>query len=113
MWTTESEKGVVAHMCAVFEAGGVLGWDARFSDDDATVARPAVVADIAAILHPGLKHEYAAIVGATSTGKSTAVRQALRALAAEPTAKANGVGVVYFTAPELVADFSRPAWRPS
>lgn len=107
VWTTESEEGVVAHMCAVFEAGGARGWDARFSDDDATVARPAVVADIAAILRPGLKHEYAAIVGATATGKSTAARQALRALAAEPAAEANGVGVVYFSAPELVADFLR------
>ena len=111
MYAPESEAQVVERMCAAFKAGGVQGWDARFSlvDADATVARPAVVADIVAILRPGLKHEYATIMGATGTGKSTAVRQAIRALAAESAAAAagsggaggGGVGVVYFSAPEL------------
>ena len=107
VWKLESEEGVVAHMCAVFEAGGKPGWDAAFDDAVEQVVRPAVAADITTILRPGPDfHKYGAIVGACGTGKSTAVRQAIRALAAESKNTSKDVGVVYFTTPSAMCDFS-------
>ena len=102
--STESEAGVVACMSHVFEAGGCPGWDSRFSNDkDAKVERPVVDEGIRGILRPAIVKKYAAIVGSTGVGKSTAVRRAVHEL----TAEFKGVaGVVYFSSPELIMDFS-------
>ena len=80
---------------------------AAFDDAVEQVVRPAVAADITTILRPGPDfHKYVAIVGACGTGKSTAVRQAIRALAAESKNTSKDVGVVYYSAPEQLVDFS-------
>ena len=51
-----------------------------YNDSDADVDRPALVADLAALLRPDVAREYAIVVGETGSGKSTAVRQAVSAL---------------------------------
>ena len=136
VWSTESEAGVIAGMCGVFEAGGVARWDAGFFNDErATVERSSVEADLAAILRPTAVDKYAVIVGPSGTGKSTSVRKVVRALIVEglsgassanagaregaPTRAGSGVdggararadagaGIVYFSARELLADFSQ------
>ena len=107
LWSTEREAAVVADMCGVFEAGGVEGWDAGFTNDArASVERPDVEADLASILCPSVVDKYAVIVGPSGTGKSTSVRKVVRALIAEGEGGA-GAGVVYFTTRELLADFSQ------
>lgn len=108
LWSTEREAAVVADMCGVFEAGGVAGWDAGFTNDArATVARPDVEADLASILRPSVVDKYAVIVGPSGTGKSTSVRKVIRALIAEGAGAGTGAGIVYFTTTELITDFSR------
>ena len=96
-----SEEGVARHMCSVFEAGGVSGWDSCFIKDQLLghVDRPQVHQDITALLEPDAKAQYAVIVGAAGTGKSTAVRKALSKLSYPK-------GAVYFLPPSLLAGFS-------
>ena len=108
IWSTESEVGVVSDMRGVFEAGGVAGWGAGFTNDKlASVARPDVEAGLASVLRPSsVVVKYAVIVGPSGTGKSTSVRKVVRALIAEGEGGA-GAGVVYFTTRELLADFSQ------
>jgi len=106
LWSTEREAAVVADMRAVFEAGGVAGWDDGYTNDArASVERPDVEADLASILRPSVVDKYAVIVGPSGTGKSTSVRKVIRALIAEGAGA--GAGIVYFTATELITDFSR------
>jgi hypothetical protein len=103
VWVTESEEGVVKDMCKVLEAGGVQGWDRLYTNDaQALIARPAVEAGLLDVLRPKAVEKYAVVVGASGTGKSTAVRRVVRRLAEKPFA-----GLAYFSAPELVTDFSR------
>jgi hypothetical protein len=84
LWSTEREAAVVADMCGVFEAGGVAGWDAGFTNDArASVERPDVEADLASILRPSVVDKYAVIVGPSGAGKSTSVRKVIRALIAK------------------------------
>jgi hypothetical protein len=107
VWRTESEGGVVADMCGVFEAGGVSRWDASFTNDArASVERPVVEADLASILRPRVANNYAVIVGPSGTGKSTSVRKVVRALIAEGKGGA-GAGIIYFSTRELLSDFSQ------
>ena len=108
LWSTEREAAVVADMCGVFEAGGVAGWDAGFTNDArASVERPGVEADLASILRPSVVDKYAVIVGPSGTGKSTSVRKVIRALIAEGAGAGTGAGVVYCATTELITDFSR------
>jgi hypothetical protein len=103
------EAAVLGRMVAAFESGGArvspwtptAAWDASFRDvdADARVPRPTLVRELAALLRPNKTRQYAIVVGECGTGKSTAVREAARLL---PSPK----GVVYFSAPELVASFS-------
>lgn len=105
------DRAVIRSMVATFEAGGVTHgwppwaptahWDASFgvTDARATVPRRALTAQLAALLRPEASSQYALIVGESGTGKSTAVRNAVRSL---PTPK----GAIYVAAPELVASFS-------
>jgi hypothetical protein len=103
------EAAVVARVATAFEDGGAragffspsLPWDDEFRDNDARVRVPrhALAADLAALLRPAATAQYALVVGESGTGKSTAVRDVIRAL---PTPK----GAIYFTAPELVESFS-------
>jgi hypothetical protein len=66
------------------------------ADDDADVARPALVATLTRVLRPAKTYgAFAVVVGEPGTGKLTAVRQAVRAL---PWPK----GVVYVRAPSDV-----------
>ena len=102
---------LTAHMVATFEAGGVvpswLGrggahWDTHRAVDasSATVPRPALEADLAALLRPQASKQYVLVVGESGTGKSTAVRSALRSLPWPS-------GAVYFSYPALApASFS-------
>jgi hypothetical protein len=108
LWSTEREAAVVADMCGVFEAGGVAGWDAGFTNDArASVERPDVEADLASILCPSVVDKYAVIVGPSGTGKSTSVRKVIRALIVKGAGAGAGAGIVYFTTTELITDFSR------
>lgn len=108
------EVAVVAGVVAAFEAGGyaprshAVGpcararvWDEQFASGDvrARVPRPALLVQLSELLRPVSTATYALIVGESGTGKSTAVRAAVRAL---PLPK----GVIYFSAPERVALFS-------
>ena len=96
-----SEEGVARHMCSVFETGGVNGWDSCFFKDrlPGNVEREQVHQDITALLRPDAKAQYAVIVGAAGTGKSTAVRKALSQLEKPK-------GAVYFLPPTLLTGFS-------
>ena len=97
---------VTAHMVATFEAGGVvpswLGrgthWDTHRAVDSssATVPRPALEADLAALLRPQASKQYVLVVGESGTGKSTAVRSALRSLPWPS-------GAVYYSCPALAS----------
>ena len=93
-----SEASVRRAMLRAFEEGGRPGWEGDFDDGDADIARPALEADLGGLLRLDATREYVVIVGETGTGKSTAVRQAVRALPAPK-------GVVYFDAPELLPKF--------
>ena len=97
-WSVWSEAAVRRSMLRTFEDGGRPGWERGFDDSNADVARPELVAELAALLRPEVAREYVVVVGETGTGKSTAVRQAVRQL---PWPK----GVVYFDAPELLPKF--------
>jgi hypothetical protein len=98
-WSAWSEHAVGRRMLAAFEAGGRPGWERGFDDSDADVDRHELVAALSALLHPPVARDYTVIVGENGTGKSTAVRQAVRALGAPK-------GVVYFDAPELLPEVS-------
>jgi hypothetical protein len=98
-WSAWSEHAVGRRMLAAFEAGGRPGWERGFDDSDADVDRHELVAALSALLHPPVARDYTVIVGENGTGKSTAVRQAVRALGVPK-------GVVYFDAPELLPEFS-------
>lgn len=102
------EAAVIGRVVAAFEGdawaapwASAPSWDAAFrdADADARVPRPTLVRELAALLRPNKTRQYAIVVGESGTGKSTAVREAVRSL---PSPK----GVVYFSAPELVASFS-------
>jgi hypothetical protein len=69
-----------------------------------TIVRPAVEADLDARLRPNVFKKYAVVVGASGTGKSTAMRKAVRRLAQSRPGQA---GVAYFSAPESVTEFSQ------
>ena len=97
-WSVWSEAAVRRTMLRTFEAGGRPGWEADFDDSRAVIARPDIVAALATLLRPEFADDYVVVVGETGTGKSTAVRQAVRQL---PWPK----GVVYFDAPELLPKF--------
>jgi len=118
------EVAVVSNMVAAFEAGDAAAaswwlqprapwapaarlWDDAFRAADlrARVPRPALVWDLAALLRPigGVSNQYVLVVGESGTGKSTAVRNAVRELLRSPGA----AGVLYFSAPEIAGSFSR------
>ena len=95
-----SEAGVAASMCAVFEAGGRPGWARLFRKDRLPrVRRDELHAGLTAMLQPTDKAEYCVVVGASGTGKSTALRKALLEL---PTPR----GAVYFLPASTLAGFS-------
>jgi hypothetical protein len=96
LWRSESENGIVEGMCSVLEAGGAKGWDSTYVNDaTALVPRPAVEAQLLATLRPAARLEqYAAVYGASGTGKSTSVRKLVRS---------SKGGLLYS---ELTGDFS-------
>jgi hypothetical protein len=96
-----SEAGIARHVCRVFAAGGARGWDAHFFKDRLPnrVARKQLHEDLTTLLRPDARAQYAVIVGAAGTGKSTAVRKAIGELH-EPK------GAVYFLPPTLLSGFS-------
>jgi ABC-type glutathione transport system ATPase component len=84
----------------------VPDWHSRYSKDLlASVKRPELERVLHELLHPETSDQYAVVVGGTGTGKSTAVRLAMRSLLADPK------GVVYFLVPELLAAFARAGAR--
>jgi hypothetical protein len=117
------EAAVVSNMVAAFEAGDAAEaswwlrprapwapaaqpWDDAYRATDlrARVPRPALVRDLAALMRPsGASNQYVLVVGESGTGKSTAVRNAVRELLRSPGA----AGVLYFSAPEIAESFSR------
>ena len=108
IWSTQSDDGVAADMCGVFEAGGVKGWDKSYSNDAlATVARPDVEVNILSIVRPAVVDKYAVIVGPSGSGKSTSVRKVVHALIAEGTGARAGAGIIYFSAGERLTTFSK------
>ena len=110
-YTHESEEAVIEGMCSTFERGGMPAWDRMFLGDLAPgrVPRSALQAELLALLSPLGEPDafrFAAVVGASGTGKSTAVRKAVRA-AGSPGAK----GAVYFLAPTGITSFSTDLMR--
>jgi hypothetical protein len=102
-----SENGVASHVCNVFAAGGVRDWSSDWTGDSGAnhMPRAQLEADVSELLTlrklPSRPSEtrYVVIVGAAGTGKSTAVRRAVRALPAPK-------GTIYFLAPSSVSCFS-------
>jgi hypothetical protein len=95
-----SEAGVAESVRGVFEAGGVQGWSALFAADRLPlVPRPQLHEELTQLLRPDEYAQYAVVVGAAGTGKSTAVRRAVAALG-QPK------GVVYFLCSTLLTGFS-------
>ena len=101
-------NAVTSHMVSTFETGGVIPsswfvspvrWDTPFTSDAlAVVSRPELIEDLTVLLRPNASSQYLLIVGESGTGKSTAVRKAIRAL---PSPK----GAIYFSAPQVVTSF--------
>lgn len=97
MWPMRGDK-----LLAVFEAGGVPGWESRLQTHDTSVPlqymidRPEVEAALQNVLwYSGDLPAFHAIVGEPGTGKSTAVIQAI-----SKRNKQGGVaGAVYFEMP--------------
>jgi hypothetical protein len=128
-YTVESEDAIITNMCGVFERGGAPGWDTDFEVDlDANfVPRPALHAQLLALLRPLLGDaelkRYAVVVGASGTGKSTAIRLAVRAddklgnppegpfAALRSMVQPKTHGSVYFLAPTGIASFSKSLMR--
>jgi hypothetical protein len=136
-YTNESEDAIVSRMCGVFESGGPPLWDSEYSDDldPGCVSRPALQEKLLALLSPSSSQaskRYAVVVGASGTGKSTAVRLAVRgAGGASPQIDAAGntgagvkgkdptldkdevkvKGAVYFLAPTGTSSFSTDLMR--
>ena len=95
-----SEWGVSESMCRVFEEGGVRGWSGCFAADRLPlVPRAHLHAELTRLLQPDDYAQYAVVVGAAGTGKSTAVRRAAAALGYPK-------GVVYSLCSTLLAGFS-------
>lgn len=81
-YTFEREDVVIDNMCGVFERGGAPGWEREFEVDLGAVGapRPALQAQLLSLFSSNLGlRSYAVVVGACGTGKSTAVRLAVRA----------------------------------
>jgi hypothetical protein len=102
----ESESAVVSSMCEVFERGGVPDWEKEFFADLApgVVPRQALQDTLQALLYPDstlASKSYAVVVGASGTGKSTAVRLAVRAVGSS-----RAKGAVYYLAPTGITSFS-------
>jgi hypothetical protein len=90
-----SEAGVVRNGVRTFEAGGVSPeWNA--ADDEKTlIPRPRLLEDLQRLLQA--QHgRYAVVVGSAGTGKSTALRQTVRACS----------GALYLDTPTLLSSFS-------
>ena len=95
----------------MFEQGGASAWDADFAVDQALsrVPRHAVHSELLDLLSPHSEpetHCYAVVVGASGTGKSTAVRKAVRAVGS-----GSVKGAVYFLAPTGITSFSSALMR--
>jgi hypothetical protein len=88
-------------MLRVFVKGGVHGWDSYFFKDRLPnrVERKQLHEDLTKLLRPDMRAQYAVIVGAAGTGKSTAVRKAIVKLNKPK-------GAVYFLPPTLLSGFS-------
>lgn len=135
-YTFEREDVVIDNICSVFERGGAPGWDRDFEvdlDPVARVPRPALQAQLLALFSPELSSpamkRYAVVVGACGTGKSSALRLAVRAqgeiksIDSLPTSggftpQRNWFygppvkkGVVYFLAPTGITSFSTDLMR--
>jgi hypothetical protein len=97
------ERGEIAttdSIISAFEAGNADWLNSQFHKDlRASVKRPLLEDGLVKLLRPDSSDHYAVVIGATGTGKSTAVRLAVRSL---PGPK----GVVYFSTPEILEDFS-------
>ena len=76
-WMYGTEAAVTSSMVDTF-AIGVDGWVP--SDDNATVARAALMGDLLPILQPGQSKHYCVVLGERGVGKSTAVRQTIKQL---------------------------------
>ena len=90
----ETEEAITNDMVLQF-SNGVDGWVP--SDDNATVSRAALMADLLPILQPHYSKQYFVILGEKGVGKSTAVRQTIRTMR-EPR------GVIYVMAPSASAN---------
>lgn len=134
-YLTEGEEAMINGMCQVFESGGLPGWERKWREDSAALARPGVDLGVREVLFPSSPLEdnwFVVIVGATGTGKSTAVRRAIlgqelkideekvgvnkntgekTGSEGKEVEKGGGVGVkkrnaVYFLAPTRITSFS-------
>jgi hypothetical protein len=94
VWYHEGEPGVLADMVKAFEDGGAQGWD-TYDDTAATIERPILINDLQSLLRPPSVEGYVVIVGEESTGKSTAVRMAIRSLSDNNEKGVKSKGVVY------------------
>jgi hypothetical protein len=116
-WYKESEWCITKEMRNVFECGGPPGWDTvapgwDIGDSfDKLLERPALVSDLQALFRPDKKeHLYHVIMGDEGTGKTTAIRGALRSLASPKAVVYCEVG----SAESFVNDLAKAVgYRPS
>jgi hypothetical protein len=103
LYGQESEGGRVEAVLAVLESGSSPALlEAERDDCLCTVARPHVRSHLLKLLQPQSKL-FSVIVGASGTGKSTAVRQAIREINAS---SADVSGVHFFPASPHIKTFS-------
>lgn len=98
LWTRRP-AAVADRVLEAFECGGKPGWDSEFKDDSAArVKRPDLEARLKELFFGEGRAAYILITGEHGTGKSTAVRRAVR--------EQKGVnGAVYVNVPFDLAKF--------
>jgi len=103
VYYTVHERGAIAttdSIVSTFEASNADWLNSHFSKDLlASVKRPLLEEDLGKLLHPDISNHYAVVIGASGTGKSTAIRLAVRSLS-------DPKGIVYFLTPEVLEYFS-------
>lgn len=109
LWLIKDDR-VVSKMRYCFSRGGKFDWHDEFADVDsrATVARDDVLEQLQHVLRPtGPVSKYATIVGVPGTGKSVAIRKAIRSIGYPAGVEYTSAPIVASHYPQTLADAFR------